>query len=333
MRCAATLTLLLYFTGVGASGYWTGSAVVGYDDNVFCYSPRDESSYLYRSHEGSNRQRFAGVRSLDDMMVDAGLRASWRCKPIKRHTTTLSLGMTGHQYLSNVSKSYLVGTVRIRQYWARGSYVEGNYLLIPRYLIRNYRNPANPLEFVPCVFTEHLGGLKMSLPVTNWLTLLPQVRYEFDRYGVPFTAYDSRGWRLASDVDCSCLRLIQAVGSYEYKRMQASGPYPDISYQQHKVGMTIRSVWRQFGFGIIYEYTGRDYTASRERDITHAGRVDRSHLLKTFFSWRLASRLRLDCEVGREQRDSFSPYRADIDEVKDYRRHMVRLGIRHGGVE
>jgi hypothetical protein len=303
-----------------------------YDNNVFEYSPQDESTFIYRFNQGINPKRFAAVHSLDDLVADITLRGDWSPRVIHAHTTTLGLSFTGHQYVANPTKSYLSAAAHARQYWARGAYAEASYVLIPHYLIRYYRALDGSAIYWPCAFAEYLVTLKANVPLGRVAELAPFGRYEIDSYVSPYQVYDTRAWRMGVDAGVAPVRFLNAGATYEYKSAQATGPAPDISYYQHDVAGSLEPHWGPFGLVIGYGQSWRYYTTTTAQDSTHAGRVDVVIAPSAKATVRLGSRVALVGSFGRESRSSTAPYRSDIDEVKNYTEWRAGLGIRLGGI-
>jgi len=296
-----------------------------YDDNVFQYSVRDESLFVYRAAP----QRFP-FRSLDDVVLNVSGRLSWQPRVIHRHTTQLGLGLVAHEFLSNPVKNYLSASVRARQYFTRGLYVEGSYLLIPGYLIRFYRVPGSTSDYQPCTFTEHLVSLQAGGRWTGWLDAAPFIRYEIDDYQEPFAFYRTAALRAGAGATFQVLSWLGLGLNYEFKAANSQHVAPDISYLQHEGEAVLKPKLGRFGLDIGYDYAGRGYTASAQVDTTHAERIDATTGVFGRLSCALAQGFSLTADVRREARNSSSPYKADIDDVKDYTQWKAGLGVRWG---
>jgi len=306
---------------------FNAGASVEYDDNIFRYSDRDESIFTYRVQP----DRFP-FRSLDDAAVSVNGRLTWRTSLIAGHTTHLGVSAAGHEYVSNPVKSWLSGSVRARQYLSRNLHFEASYLLIPRYLVRYYHDPRQFTSYVPCTFAEHLIGLEAGWVPTRWLELTPKVRYEIDRYQAPFEFYNATAWRGGIDVSCAQFRAVGLEAAYEFKASRSRpDTSPDVSYDQHDAVVSVRPKLGKLELEVGYGHTWRGYTASSLVDTTHAGRVD---VTQSVFAGATVALTHAVSVVGSyrfERRSSFSPYRADIDDVKDYAQNVIGLGIRVGG--
>ena len=341
--CHAVTILLMTAVGcwqVGASSHsaapvtYSVSAGCTYDDNVFHYSPQDIDTFIH-NYEG-HRGKFASVRSLDDAVVNVSGRLLWRPKVIRRHTTQLGLAVSAHQYVSNPVKSHLSAALRFRQYLSKALHAEGSYLVVPRYLIRNYPVPGQGTDYEPCTFAEHLLGIEVGCrmwelaPIGQAATVTPFLRYETDNYQPSFAVYDTRAWRTGAGAEVTLTRWLDAEGSYEFKAAAARGPNPDISYGQHDIAVGLKPSLGKLSLDLGYDYGRRVFTAQPEADSTHAGRIDVTTTIRGHATLSLSPRLTLVLEYDREARNSSSPYRADIDEVKNYTENRIGLGVRLG---
>jgi hypothetical protein len=300
---------------------------VGYDDNVFQYSPRDESVFSY--HENPAKFPF---RSLDDAVIDVTGKLTLRSGIIPRHTTHFALGASLHQYISNPVKSYVTADADVRQYLARSLFVEAGYVLYPRYLIRYFHDPQQSASYKPCTFTEHLVNAQVSWLPLKKLVLKPFARYEVDRYQAPFEYYDTKAWRGGCEVDVTPVRRLELVAAYEYKGARTGRTLlPDISYDQHDAGVTVKPRLGRVTLELGYDYAWRGYTASPAIDTTHAGRIDAIQSVVAGASIALSRAVAVTVDFRHDARTTSSPYRADIDDVKDYLENAVGIGIRAGG--
>lgn len=299
----------------------------GYDDNVFQYSPRDESVFIY--HENPAKFPF---RSLDDAVVDVTGRLTLRSSFVHRHTTHFALAATLHQYVSNPVKSYLTGDVQVRQYLAKSFYVEAGYVLYPRYLIRYFHDPRVLSAYKPCTFTEHLVNAQVSWRPLKKLEFKPFARCEIDRYQSPFEYYDTKAWREGCEFDMAPVRRLELVAAYEYKGARTGRTVmPDISYDQHTAGVRVKPKFGRVTLELGYDYSWRGYTTTPAIDTTHAGRIDAIQSVVAGASIALSSAVAVTVGCRHDTRASSSPYRADIDDVKDYLENTVSIGIRAGG--
>jgi hypothetical protein len=306
---------------------FTAGASVSYDDNIFQYSPRDESIFRYR--EQPNRFPF---RSLDDAVVDISARMNWRPRLLRRHTTQLVLAAAAREYLSNPAKSYLSGLVKARQYLSRPFHAEASYLLLPRYLIRYYHDPRQFTSYKPCTFTEHLVSISTGWKPRTWLEFAPAVHYEIDRYQAPFEFYNTTAWRGGADLAFLPFKAFGLSAAYEFKAARTGRvASPDVSYDQHSAGISLKPHLGSVGLELGYDYERRGYSASAAVDTTHAGRVDATQAIRAGVTVALSRAISVTGDFRHEVRGTSSPYRAEIDEIKDYSENVVDLGIKVGG--
>ena len=300
---------------------------VAYDDNVFQCSPRDESVFTY--HQNPTKFPF---RSLDDAVIDVTGKLTLRSGIIPRHTTHFGLAATLHQYVSNPAKSYVTGDIRVRQYLAKSFYVEAGYVLYPRYLIRYFHDPRQFTSYKPCTFTEHLVSAQVSWRPLKKLELKPFARYESDRYQAPFEYYDMKAWREGCEFDITPVRRLELAAAYEHKGVRTGRTaMPEISYNQHNAGVSVKPKFGRVTLELGYDHTWRGYTATPAVDTTHAGRIDAIQSVVAGAVIALSKAVAVTIDFRHDARTSSSPYRADIDDVKDYVENVAGIGIRFGG--
>lgn len=303
---------------------------VGYDDNVFQYSPRDESVFIY--HENPVKFPF---RSLDDAVIDVAGKLTLRSNIISRHTTHFALDASLHQYISNPVKNYVTADADVRQYLAKSLYVETGYTLYPSYLIRYFRDPHVSTSYKPCTFAEHLVNAQVSWQPVKRVELKPFLRYEIDRYQSPFEYYDTKAWRGGCEFSVTPVRRLELAAEYEYKGARTGRTVmPDISYDQHDAGVSVKPKLGRVTLELGYDYAWRGYTASPAVDTTHARRVDVIQSVTADASIALSSAVAVTIDFRHDARTSSSPYSlygADVDEVKNYLENVAGIGIRFGG--
>jgi hypothetical protein len=300
---------------------------VGYDDNVFQYSPQDESVFTY--HENPSKFPF---RSLDDAVVEIRGKTTLRTSVIPRHTTHFALGASLHQYISNPVKSYVTADAEVRQYFARSLFVEAGYVLYPRYLIRYFHDPRQFTSYKSCTFTEHLVTAQVNWSPLRELELKPFARYEIDRYQAPFEYYDTKAWREGCEARVLPLRRLELAIAYEHRAAHTGRTVmPDISYNQHDAGVSVKPRLGRVTLELGYDYAWRGYTATPAIDSTHAGRIDAIQSVNAGASIALTRTVAVTVDFRHDARTSSSKYRADIDDVKNYQENVAGIGIRFGG--
>lgn len=303
---------------------WRFEFAPTYVDNVFEYSPADLDSFLY----GVNPGRFAARTSDDlDAGVGMGCALGWR---LDGRPGSVGLRTRFHGFVSNWEKSYSLAVLELEQAAWRGGEVRLSYLFMPDYLIRPYRVAGGGAEYVPCRFTEYLVSARVEQRLGN-LSAAALVRHETDDYTAAFDYYDTRAWRLGPELAWRLRENLKVSASYEYKLAAALGPAPDISYAQHGVGVRVDTrpmSFDRFGVGAFYDYARREFTTANPVgvDPAHAGRVDDISRAGVELRWRQGgATFSLGYEA--EWRSVVAASSYQIDEVKEYRKNSVGLGV------
>jgi hypothetical protein len=240
--------------------------------------------------------------------------------------------------VSNWEKSYGLASMRVRYALPVLGEARVEYTYMPNYLIRYYRSPetAGGGDYAPCRYTEHLARVSLS-PALGPLVIAPAYGYEVDKYIGGFDVYDTRVHRMGGCVRFSSLRNLRLAGEYEFRLASAAGPVPDISYDQHEAGFRLVA-WperlSQFGVEAAYRFSRRTFTTANPAEIDpgHAGRVDDESRAGVELSYRLG-RARLSAGYELEWREVRSAYRQQIEDVKDYRRSRLSVGVRVGSAK
>ena len=295
-----------------------------YDDNIFEYSPK----YLEEFINKINPERFP-FETYDDLYTNYDFRILIRNKFIGQHTTTFNLNVTGYNYLINQQKDYLIISTGIRQSFGKLA-TKFEYLLIPDYLIRYYRDPQGT-EYIGCTFAEHLFTLKTNLRL-NPLEFSAVMGFEIDDYIKNFDIYDSKAIRIGPCIDLSLLRVIKVGINYELKSSRAKGPIPDISYLQHKIRISTNlktGVPRFSEMTLAYQLKYRIFTTevSPILDTPHSGREDITHKFTTTYKFPIFTNLFISFNYGYEFRISSSEVYPDIGDYKNYNKWMAGCGL------
>ncbi|MBM3313827.1 hypothetical protein FJY70_04455 [candidate division WOR-3 bacterium] len=322
---ALALTLALV-PALGLATTWRYQAYLFYDDNPFRYSRVDLDAFRHRRQSA----RFP-IRTSDDLEANLaiGLERPTRCF---RMPGAIVSGVKLHGFFSNWEKSYGVLDLGFRQgIWKNGE-IHVNYIYMPDYLLRYYRNPqtSDTGDYTACRFAEHLGKVEFRQRIGR-ATIAPEYGYEYDDYLTTFDHYDTRIHRLGGTLRFQLMTNFGLRAEYQYRAARARGPVPDVSYGQHEVGLSVvtrpRRLFR-LSLEAGYKFARRAYTTGNSVaiDPSHAERTDNleSALLK--FKYRL-SRTVLCLDYGLEWREVVSASSSEIDDVKDYRRSRLGLGI------
>jgi len=319
-NCQLAILVLLRVASGNLSG--TYSVELTYDDNPFKLSRMDLVEF--RRSENPARLPF---RTADDLDVLLRGRLAWQFRPTGR----LGLSTRLHQFVRNWEKSYGVGGVEVEQRLGRQLALKVSCVYVPNYLIRYYRNSQtkDTGDYAACRFSEFLPGLELEARAGR-LRFRPRCRLEFDDYMSVFDHYDSRVLRPGASLLWSPVRNLDLSADYEYLRARARGPVPDISHTEHsvKAGLTARPVRQpRLSFGGAYSWSRRAYTtADAEGDPAHAGRVDVAESADLEASYDFG-RVRVRAGYGFEWRSVTSPYQTAIEDIKDYWRSRLTLGV------
>jgi len=295
-----------------------------YDDNIFEYS----SKYLEEFVNRINPERFP-FETYDDLYTNYQFGILIRNKFIGKHTTTFNLNVNGYNYLTNQQKDYLIISTGIRQSFGQLA-MKFEYLIIPDYLIRYYRDPLGT-EYIGCTFAEHLFTLKTNMKL-NLLEFGAVLGLEIDDYIKNFDVYDSKAIRLGPNIVLSLLRTVQFGIGYELKSSGAKGPTPDISYLQHKIGIntSFKTGVPKFSEMVLaYQLKYRIFTTevSPILDTPHSGREDITHKFTTTYEFPIFTNLFISFDYGYEFRYSSSEVYPDIGDYKNYDKWMAGCGL------
>jgi hypothetical protein len=322
----SSLLLALLIAAAGnANLAWQAQFRLVYDDNPFEYSPSDIDKFMMRIEPS----RFP-IRTIDDLDANAVLGLSWRYRLLDRNG---SLGVKArlHQYVSNWQKSYALAEVDAgQQLWQTGRLILG-YLYLPNYLLRYFPRPGSPdsTDFVDCRFSEHKLDIGLRQRVGP-LVLTPAYAFEIDTYQAMFSYYNTRAHRPGLGVDWEIARNLALSVDYELKLAQAQGPVPDVSYLQHKGGVSVSTRplrADRFGLSAGYSFARREFTTANSgtTDPAHAGRVDQIESARVEAEYRFDA-VTFVAGYEFEWRQTNSPHSDQIADVKDYRSSRVSIG-------
>jgi hypothetical protein len=237
--------------------------------------------------------------------------------------------VSGYNYLTNQQKGYLILSTGIRQSFGKLA-MKFEYLVIPDYLIRYYRDPLGT-EYIGCKFAEHLFTLKTNLKL-NPLEFGAVLGLEIDDYIKNFDVYDSKAIRLGPNIVLSLLRTVQFGIGYELKSSRAKGPTPDISYLQHKIRINtnLKTGFPKFSEMVLaYQLKYRIFTTevSPILDSPHSGREDITHNFTTTYEFPIFTNLFIYFDYGYEFRYSSSEVYPDIGDYKNYNKWIAGCGL------
>lgn len=323
---AVVLLVVAAGAALGLNATWRWEGLLTYDDNPFRYSRTDLDAFRYRTKPA----RFP-IRTSDDLDANVAARLSCGTR-LFQMPGSIETGLRLHGYFSNWDKSYGLADVGINQGTWVGGRLELGYTYMPNYLLRYYRNPAtsDTGDYTACRFAEHLATVRFRQQF-HQVTILPEYGYEYDDYQPVFDHYDTKIHRLGGEVRFQPVTNFEVRGQYEYRSAGARGPVPDASYAQHEAGLSVMTRPRRlsrFSFEGGYTFARRDYTTSNSREIdpSHAGRTDNIESATVTVKYRLAA-VTLTADYDLEWRTVVAAYSAEIDDVKDYRRSRLGLGV------
>lgn len=319
-RVGAGVILLVAVAAASLTGSY--GVELTYDDNPFKLSRADHSEF----RRSTNPARLP-FRTADDLDVLTHARLAWRFRPASQVILTTRL----HQFVSNWQKSYGVGGVVVEQRFGRQLALTASCVFQPDYLIRYYRNPQTPDtgDYAACRFSELLPGVELDARIAGF-RFRPRYRFEFDDYVREFDHYDTRIHRPGAAVAWSPVAGFTLAAGYELALAQARGPAPDISHVEHalEATLTTRPERRpELSFAGTYSHARRAYTTTdAEADPAHAGRRDviESAGLEAGYDF---GRVEMRAGYEFEWRSVASPFRAAIEDVKEYQRSRVTLGV------
>lgn len=298
-----------------------------YDDNIFLYS----ETYLTDFKNQIRSYRFP-FNTYDDFIV---LLNPFLYLPMRFGNLKPNLYINYKQYIYSVNteKSYQILSATINQSVFNPITLEINYLFLPRYLIRYYRNPlGSSTQYIGCTFVEHLLTARLIYNLNN-SKIKPFIRYEIDNYKEIFVFYNSKALRLGINTNIPIHKFINVNLGIETKQNDAQGPVPDISYNENSAFIDIITKipgFPKLSFNIGADYAQRIFTTSNSFNIDpyHKDRKDKKWTINTGLSYRFSRNLQLHTEYSREARRVSTPHQIDIEEIKDYNNNGFTLGIK-----
>jgi hypothetical protein len=309
-----------------------------YDDNIFLYSEKD-----LRDFERSIQPSRFPFETSDDFITT--LTGNLRLRP--RVLPQAVFRYRVHHYTVNPIKSYQVFSLNLEQRISKPISFEAGYLFLPKYLIRYYKDPitkTSPPTYIGCSFTEHLYSARVNYNLTKPVDsrLGAVYKFEIDDYARNFNYYDTRAHRFELSAGCSFNRQAIALnGNVKYKIASAQGPVPDISYDQWAWMLTARLVvayanqawhgvvlsWQRIILRLNYGQEKRDFITNNPSTIDpfHAGRVDKTQIFGVGMDFLFTRYVSVNLGYNFEKRDVSSPFREEIDDIKDYTNNKIRL--------
>lgn len=299
-----------------------------YNDNIFLYS----DAYIADFVNQVRAYRFP-FNTYDDFITNLNLQLQF---PLQKGMKKSYLNLFYKQYLFAVNgeKSYQIVSATFNQSLSKQLSFDVSYLFLPRYLIRYYQNPlSTSTDYIGCTFAEHLFTVRLNYKWWN-INIKPFGRFEIDKYKENFSFYDGKAPRFGMDLIWVISSSINLAAGVERKQNQAEGPVPDISYNENQLNGQIvvkpPSVEKlSLNFGTNYMI--RDYTTNNSASIDpfHKDRSDKTLNLNGGFEYRFSKNLRLNFIYEHEIKRTSSPYRSQIEDIKDYNNNIFVLGLRY----
>jgi hypothetical protein len=307
-----------------------------YDDNIFLYSQKDRNDF----RKSIKAYRFPFETS-DDFITT--LTGSVKVRPdlFRQKTTIFSLLYRQHIYAVNRVKSYQLFSLSISQNVAKPLTIEIGYLLLLKYLIRYYKDPTSQVSlpaYIGCDFTQQLFSFGPNYRFKKLFSLTPFYKYEIDDYAAQFDFYDTKAHRLGLNASYRLRTLFELSGGLEYKIAKAEGPVPDISYNQlgWKIGagfgqqkLTEGFKLRNLKIEINYSQDRREFVTDNSPTVDpfHSGRVDKIQNFKIGLELPFSQVVSMSVGYELEKRDVSSPYKEQIDDIKDYNNNKIGFGL------
>jgi hypothetical protein len=305
-----------------------------YDDNIYAYSQQYIDDYL----SGIRSYRFP-FETYDDLVTSFDFALLVRNRFFGKRTTTFSLDVNTDNYLLNNQKNFQKYTFGMRQSFGRYA-VKASYQVIPRYLIRYYRDPSGEsTDYIGCEATYHTASAKVSFTTVRDITLTAEYGHRWDDYIPEFNRYDANGHAATFGIEKELSRYLDFAFSYEFRNSNTDPAdamtsgidlTPDGSFYQHALGADFSiqvSAALPTTVQLSYDYGFRSYNTSTSDDSLHFGRRDHRHLVSLITYSRIITGLRLKLILMRQWRAASSEIMPDIDEIKDYVRYRAGAGV------
>ena len=307
---------------------------VTYDDNIYAYSGPYIDDFLHQIRP----YRFP-FDSYDDLVTGVDFNLLVRNKFFGQRTTTLSFDVNSDNYLVNAQKNFQKYTFGLRQSF--GNYaIKASYEIIPRYLIRFYRDPqGSSTDYIGCEAAYHTAGAKVSFKSIADITLYAGYDHKWDNYIKEFNRYDARGHLISFGLEKEIIRHVNFGFGYTYRTSSndsadvmtsAAELTPDGSFYQHTLSGDLQlqmMILVPADVRLYYSYAYRNYTATSAEDLLHFGRQDNRHWLTISVRARIMTGLRLKLYGARQWRNASSEVLADIGDIKDYVRYRAGAGL------
>lgn len=310
------------------------TARVTYDNNIFAYSREyiDDFMNQVRSY------RFP-FETHDDLITSGDVHLYLRNKFFGSRTTTLNVDVLVNHYLTNHQKDFQRIDVGLRQSF--GTYaVKIEYQIIPRYLIRYYRNPGgSSTEYIGCEVAYHTIYGKISWRAAPHIELDFRYKRRWEDYISEFDRYDAKSHTFGIGAHIALKKRLALSLGYDFRTSQtdsavlSSAPdeeTPDGSYNQHALQGSLTYQFKCFlptTLDLGYGYTFRDFTTSAPTDSLHFSRQDHQHKFSVATQLKIFIGMSLNISYAFQLRNATSEILPGIDRIKDYNKYRFSAGL------
>lgn len=305
-----------------------------YDNNIFSYSAEYINDFMHQVRP----YRFP-FETYDDLISSAKLRLLLRNKFFGKRTTTFNFNAKFSNCLINNQKDYWNINFGIRQSFGKYA-IKLLYQIIPKYLIRYYRNPqGTSTDYIGCeVKYQTLSG-KLSFNVNPNLLFDLQYKRRWEDYISEFDVYDANAHIVGLGPEIKLKKRITFTIAYEFKTSKNDSiaaletgvePVPESAYNHHAIESDLTFEFKllsatKLGFG--YKYTFRNFTATFSADSMHFGRQDHIHKITASTEFRIFTGMNIEISYIRQWRNATSEILLDIDRIKDYNKYRLSTGL------
>lgn len=310
---------------------------LSYDDNILHYSSQDIDDFV------NNRRTYRyEIETYDDLVIRNSVALYWRNKILKDRTR-LRIKYTQQVYTINPIKDYQTVSFHLRQSWEKNQFQVG-YLYIPRFYIRHLPEldlePNGHTQYEVCDFEKQQFSVKLSRNLFSGTSLDLWYRYGIYDYNPNFNEYDTKT-HLFQFTFGALINPIRITAGYSYKLSIARGydaegeskqtsDDPDISYNEDGVRGELRvdlsppiTVALGYNYQRKYFITEKSFT----EDPYHFDRKDWYLELSPSIGFELSPNLEVQLEYTYKRRDTHSPVKPEIEEVKDYTNNRFEIRV------
>jgi hypothetical protein len=324
-----------------------------YDDNIFRYSDQNISDFRH----GIDPPKFR-FDTYDDFIQSPRLNLSLGRRLIGGKETTLRLGFTHWQYVSNPDKTNMAWSVRLRQPTIGRDAMELGYTYTPWAWIRQLsdRPPfaprsTSPIRWIEFNSTRSALLLAYSRRMSDRISLRTEGGRTWRFYNKPLMENDNWEWNGAETATVSISSLFKTSLKYAYSSVKSRAADTvgetavntddgDASYKRdlYQVALDLTpsgKLWLLDTWEVMGQYQEYYYTSKQLYyiDTTHTGRKDRVSAYETSVTTRpVYGSVTMEAGYRYTRRRSSSASSAvagaeSIEEDKNYEDNRVWLGM------